>query len=129
MPSSVNASYEVLRFEDCELSKAERLLIRSGRIVPLQARPFDLLAYLVDNRDRVIPRDEILNKVWRGVRVNEEALRFSVHAIRRAIGDDGQSQRLIRTVRGNGLQFVARVSKLIRGPGHRASGYKDSIDP
>jgi DNA-binding winged helix-turn-helix (wHTH) protein len=119
---------EVLRFEDCELSKAERLLLRNGHAVPLQARPFDLLAYLVDNRDRVISRDEILHNVWRGVRVNEEAVRFSVHAIRRAIGDSGHSQRIIRTVRGNGLQFVAAVTKHSRSISHQFGGHPKQID-
>jgi eukaryotic-like serine/threonine-protein kinase len=119
---------DVLRFEDCELSKAERLLLRNGRAVPLQARPFDLLAYLAENRNRVISRDEILQKVWKGVRVNEEAIRFSVHAIRRAIGDDGHTQRIIRTVRGNGLHFVASVTEHRRPTRHRNSKEPKQID-
>jgi DNA-binding winged helix-turn-helix (wHTH) protein len=98
---------DVVRFGDCEVSRAERLLRRSGRIVPLQARPFDLLLYLIENRDRVISRDELLKHVWKGISVNEQAQRFAVHSIRRAIGDSGDAQRIIRTVRGNGLQFIA----------------------
>ena len=78
---------ELLRFGDYEISKPERLLFRKGQVVPLQARPFDLLHYLLDNRDRVISRDELLRTVWRGVRVNEQAQRFAVHAVRRAIGE------------------------------------------
>ena len=100
----------ILQFGEYELSKAERTLLRRGRVVSLQARPFDLLVYLLENRDRVITRDELLLNVWRGVRVNEQALRFALHSVRQAIGDSGHAQRVIRTVRGTGLQFVAAVT-------------------
>ncbi len=99
----------VVRFGEYELSRSERLLLRRGRVVQLQARPLDLLFYLIDNRNRVVSREELHRTVWKGVRVNEQALRFAVHAVRRAIGDTGHAQQIIRTVRGNGLQFVAQV--------------------
>ena len=105
---------EVFRFGEYEVSKPERLLLRTGHVVSLQSRPFDLLLYLIENRNRVISREELLRTVWRGVRVNEQAMRFAVHAVRRAIGDSGQAQRIVRTVRGNGLQFIAPVESLVQ---------------
>src|SRR5436305_12098517 len=98
MGRSLIPDREVLEFGGYELSRAERLLLRNNRVVSLQARPFDLLLYLIDHRNRVISRDELLQTVWRGVCVNEQALRFAVHAVRRAIGDSGHAQRIIRTV-------------------------------
>src|SRR5687767_307082 len=115
----------VLRFGEYEVSTLERLLMRRGRVVPLQARPFDLLVYLIDNRNRVISRDELLRTVWRGVRVNEQAQRFAVHAVRRAIGDSGHAQGIIRTVRGNGLQFIAPLETVTRLARDESAPFRD----
>src|SRR5258706_2921753 len=112
---------EIIRFGDFELSRSERLLRRNGEVVRLQARPFDLLVYLIENRDRVISREELLKNVWNGVRVNEQAQRFAVHSIRRAIRDSGDAQQAIRTVRGNGLQFVGPAEARTRSRGESRS--------
>ena len=115
MPKRLPLS-DVMRFGDCEISRLKRVLMRSGEPVALQSRPFDLLLYLVDHPGRVISRDELLATVWHGVRVNEQALRFALHAIRRAVGDDGRTQRSIKTVRGSGIQFIAPVHALPHRP-------------
>lgn len=98
----------VYRFGRFELNPVARRLERDGRAVPLQPRPFDLLLYLLEHRDRVVPREEILERVW-DVNVGPQALGVALHAIRRALEDDGESQVFLRTVRGSGIHFAAPV--------------------
>ncbi len=102
---------ERYRFGDFELLPALRELRRKGRPVRLQPKPFDLLLYLVRNRDRVVPREEVLEKVWPGVAVSAEALAFSMHAVRKALGDDGTRQESIATIPRCGFRFVAAVEE------------------
>jgi TolB-like protein len=80
---------------------------------------FDLLHFLIVNRDRVVSRDEIFQSVWRGRIVSDSVLGNRINAARRAIGDDGTQQRLIRTLRRNGFRFVGTV----RETTHRATPY------
>lgn len=89
----------------------DRLELRaSGSACPLEPQVFALLALLVENRDRVISKEEIIEKVWDGRIVSDAAIASRVKSARRALGDDGKSQRFIRTVQRRGLRFVAEVS-------------------
>ena len=72
---------------------------------------FDLLAVLIRERHRVVPKEELLDTVWGNRFVSESALTSRVKAARQAIGDDGRSQRLIRTAHGRGYQFIAPVDE------------------
>jgi TolB-like protein len=72
---------------------------------------FDLLLYLVQNRDRVVSKDDLLNAVWGGRIVSESTLTSHINAVRKAIGDNGEQQRLIRTVPRKGFRFVGDVSE------------------
>jgi DNA-binding winged helix-turn-helix (wHTH) protein len=102
----------IYRFGEFEVNPYTRQLLRAGRSVPIQPKPLDLLLYLIRERARVVPRDEILAEVWQGVRVEAQALGFALHAVRRAVGDDGNRQSVIRTVSRSGLQFVDRVEEV-----------------
>ena len=84
-------------------------LRRGDRTVPLEPKSYDLLRLLVANRDRVVARDEIFDQVWPGVFVTEASLSTAVAQIRKALGDDGQTQSFVKTVRGRGFRFVAEV--------------------
>jgi len=75
---------------------------------------FDLLAVLIRERRRVVPKEELLDTVWGNRFVSESALTRRVKAARQAIGDDGRGQRLIRTVHGRGYQFVAPVNEAVQ---------------
>lgn len=97
------------RFEDCVLDTARRELRRSGLLCPLEPQVFDLLYFLIANRERVVSRDEIFKIVWRGRIVSDSVLGNRINAARKAIGDDGTQQRLIRTLRRNGFRFVGSV--------------------
>ena len=72
---------------------------------------FDLLAVLIRERHRVVPKEELLNTVWGNRFVSESALTSRVKAARQAIGDDGRTQRIIRTAHGRGYQFAASVDE------------------
>ena len=96
-------------FENYVLDPDRRELLH-GRIgVPVEPQVFDLLLYLIRNRDRVVSREDVFASVWRGRIVSESALSTRINAARTAIGDNGESQRLIRTLPRKGLRFVGSV--------------------
>jgi len=97
------------RFGDCELDEARRELRRGGAPVPVEPQVFDLLAQLVRNRDRVVTRDDMIEVVWGGRIVSESTLSSRINAARRAVGDSGEAQALIRTVARRGFRFVGEV--------------------
>ena len=101
-------------FEDCELDLDRFELRRAGKVRPVEPQVFDLLAVLIRERRRVVPKEELLDTVWGSRFVSESALTSRVKAARQAIGDDGRGQRLIRTVRGRGYQFVALVDEAVQ---------------
>ena len=98
-------------FSDCELDLDRFELRRAGRLRPVEPQVFDLLAVLIRERHRVVPKEELLDTVWGSRFVTESALTSRVKAARQAIGDDGRSQHLIRTAHGRGYQFVAPVDE------------------
>jgi len=96
-------------FADCELDCERRELGRGGTAVHLEPQVFDVLVHLVRNHDRVVTKDELLQAVWHGRVVSEDALTSRIGAARRAIGDTGEQQQLIRTVPRRGFRFVGEV--------------------
>mgnify|MGYP001251350211 CR=1 FL=1 len=97
------------RFDRFELDLGKGELRAGGRLSPLEPQVFALLAFLVEHRERLVSRDEILEKVWDGRIVSDSALSSRVKSARKALGDDGRSQRFIRTLHGRGFRFVAEV--------------------
>ena len=97
------------RFEGFELDLAKVELRAEGEVRPLEPQVFALLAFLVEHRERLVSRDELLEKVWDGRMVTDSALASRVKAARKALGDDGKAQRFIRTIHGQGFRFVAEV--------------------
>src|SRR5215469_10302104 len=98
------------RFSDHILDVERRELRRNGQLVPMEPQVFDLLLHLLRNRDRVVTKDDLLTAVWAGRIVSESTLTSRINAARKAIGDSGVSQHLIRTVPRKGLRFVADVA-------------------
>jgi len=99
----------IYRFDRYELDIAAQELRCAGVVLPVEPQVFALLVYLVENRDRVVSRDDILAAVWHGRIVSEAALSSRVKAARQVIGDDGQAQRFIKTVHKRGFRFVGDV--------------------
>jgi class 3 adenylate cyclase len=96
-------------FENFVLDPARRELRRDNALIAVQPQVFDLLEYLITNRDRVVSKDDILGAVWGGRIVSESALTTRINATRIAVDDDGNQQRLIRTVSRKGIRFVGVV--------------------
>jgi DNA-binding winged helix-turn-helix (wHTH) protein len=89
-----------VQFGEYELDTGTFRLMSNGHEVFVEPQVFDLLAYLIENRDRVVPKTELLDKVWGNRFVSESALTSRVKSARRAVGDDGAGQQVIRTQRG-----------------------------
>jgi len=96
-------------FADVEIDLDRFELRRSGAVVHVEPQVFDVIVHLLRNRQRVVPKTELLDSVWGDRFVSESALTSRMLAARRAVGDDGTAQRVIRTVHGRGYQFVAPV--------------------
>jgi class 3 adenylate cyclase/tetratricopeptide (TPR) repeat protein len=96
-------------FGDCELDEALCELRHGGVPVKLEPKAFKVLAHLIEHRDRVVTKDELLTKLWPGQLVTEFALTRCIAKARQAVHDDGVVQRAIKTLHGHGYRFVAAV--------------------
>src|SRR6266481_478780 len=99
----------ILSFDDCEIDLERREFRRAGTAVHVEPQVFDLLAYLAQNGDRVVSKDEIFASVWEGRIVSDSTLTSRINAARKVIGDSGKEQRVIRTVARKGMRFVGDV--------------------
>jgi TolB-like protein/DNA-binding winged helix-turn-helix (wHTH) protein len=93
-------------FAGHELDLRRQELRRGGEVVHIEPQVFDLLAFLLKNRDRIVSKDEILDEVWHGRIVSEAALSSRINAARKAIGDSGSDQIFIKTFHRRGFRFV-----------------------
>ena len=96
-------------FDECALDTDRRELQRGTHLVAIEPQVFDLLVYLIRNRDRVVSKDDLLASVWHGRAISESALFNRINAARSAIGDTGERQHLIKTLPRRGLRFVGAV--------------------
>ncbi|WP_260430274.1 winged helix-turn-helix domain-containing protein [Burkholderia stagnalis] len=90
-----------------------RELSHRAKVVPVGPQVFDLLLHLVRNRDRVVSKDDLLQAVWHGRIVSESTITSHINAVRKAIGDTGGEQRLVRTVARKGFRFVGEIGEHI----------------
>ena len=125
MPSSLE--HMIYQFGPFELDPATVELRARGEMLSLEPQVFALLALLVENHDRLVSKDEIIEKVWDGRAVSDAAVASRVKSARQALGDDGQRQRFIRTVRGRGFRFVAKINVLRGSAGY--GGLQGATDP
>ena len=103
----------MFRFEGFELEPAARELRNEAGPVHVEQQVFDVLRHLVEHRDRVVPKTELLDEVWGNRFVSESALTSRIKSARQAVGDSGESQQVIKTIRGVGYRFVAGVDVII----------------
>ncbi len=99
----------IYRFGDFELDPAAVELRGGGEVCSLEPQVFALVTLLVENHDRLVSKDEIIEKVWDGRAVSDAAIASRVRSARQALGDNGQAQRFIKTVHSQGFRFVAPV--------------------
>ena len=93
-------------FGEYTLDAARRELCRRSEPIAVEPQVFDLLVYLIENRDRVVSKDDLIGAVWAGRIVSDSTLTSRINAARKAIGDSGDKQELIRTMARKGLRFV-----------------------
>jgi TolB-like protein/Flp pilus assembly protein TadD len=96
-------------FEDFALDCDRRELRRGPALVPVEPKVFDFLSYVIQNHDRVVTKDELIETVWQGRIISESALATCIGAARSAVADDGEQQRLIKTLPRKGLRFVGSL--------------------
>src|SRR5437764_11054384 len=96
-------------FENHILDANRRELRRGPELIALEPQVFDLLIYLIQNRDRVVSKDDLIASVWGGRIVSDSTLASRLNAARKAVGDSGGEQRLIRTAARKGIRFVGSV--------------------
>lgn len=118
----------LFRFSDYVLDTDRRELKRQSQPVPLGPQVFDLLVYLLQNRERVVSKDDLFSAIWQGRTVSESTLTSHINAARKAVGDSGQDQNLIRTVARKGVRFVAAVIEEASSPPQiSGSGGQDKL--
>jgi DNA-binding winged helix-turn-helix (wHTH) protein len=117
-------------FTDHTLDTDRRELRRGSERVAVEPQVFDLLIYLVQNRDRVVSKDDLIASVWGGRIVSDSTLTSRINAARKAIGDSGEDQKLIRTIARKGLRFVGAVRTQSNGdePAH-GTGARGRMKP
>ncbi|MBT6986975.1 MAG: hypothetical protein HN956_21655 [Rhodospirillaceae bacterium] len=98
-----------LAFGGCLLDLGRRELRRDGTLVHIRPKVFEVLAYLIANRDRVLSRDELLAECWPDLTVSDATLSSCILSVRRAIGDDVGNPVFVKTLRGQGFRFIAEV--------------------
>src|SRR5262249_37188578 len=105
-----------------------RELRRGHELVAIEPQVFDVLRYLIDNRDRVVANDDLIKAVWRGRIVAEATISTRMNAVRRAIGDSGERQQIIRTVPRKGYRFVIEVEQSASHGNVAAGGSRAVVD-
>src|SRR3954453_3457057 len=101
-------------FEEYAFDTDRRELHRGADVVSVAPQVFDLLDYLIRNRERVVSKDDLINAIWNGRIVSDAALTTRLNAARSALGDSGEEQRLIKTLPRKGFRFVGRVQEMQR---------------
>jgi TolB-like protein len=121
----------IYTFGQFELDLAAAELRAAGAAVHVEPQVFALLALLVENSERLISRDEIIEKVWDGRIVSDAAIASRVKSARQALGDDGRAQQLIRTLHGRGYRFVGRARAVQNAPvvtAPKAAGLRETVN-
>ena len=114
-------------FDEHVFDTDRRELHRGADVVPVAPQVFDLLDYLIRNRERVVSKDDLIDAIWNGRSVSDAALTTRLNAARNAIGDTGEDQRFIKTLPRKGFRFVGRVVEAQGPPG--AAAADNSIAP
>ena len=100
------------RFAEFDLDARTYTLTRAGHVLALQPKVFDVLRFLIEHRDRVVTKDELLDAVWPNEHGSESAVVWSISHARRALGQDRGQKQPIETVHGRGYRFTARVEPI-----------------
>ena len=116
-------------FDDCEIDTDRRELHRGASLVTITPQVFDLLDYLIRNRNHVVSKDDLIEAIWNGRIVSDAALTTRLNAVRSAIGDSGNEQRLIRTLPRKGFRFIGQVRETRESAGAAAGKPAEPTKP
>ena len=119
----------IYAFEEYLLDADRRELRRAAALIAAEPQTFDLLLYLVRNRERVVSKDDLMAAVWSGRIVSESTLSSQIAAVRHAIGDDGERQMLVRTLPRKGFRFVGEVQEQCAREKFSAGEAADTTQP
>ena len=100
------------QFAEFEIDLSQQELRRLGEAVHIEPQVFDLIVHLVRNHDRIVSKDELIETIWNGRIISEAALSSRINGARRALGDNGNDQALIRTLHKRGFRFVGDVQAI-----------------
>ncbi|MEM9621160.1 MAG: winged helix-turn-helix domain-containing protein [Pseudomonadota bacterium] len=103
------AADHAYRFGNFRISLSTYELFKDNTAIAVEPQVFNLLGYLVQHRDRVVTKDELLDELWGHRYVSDSALSTQIKTLRKVVGDSGQKQAVIQTVRGRGFRFVAAI--------------------
>ena len=121
----------LFRFDGYSVDVDRRELRRGTALIEIGPQVFDLLVYLIRNRERVVSKDDLLDAIWEGRIVSESTLTSRINAARRAIGDTGADQTLIKTIARKGFRFIGEVEEgeraLVQASGERAEAATPSL--
>src|SRR5512145_699274 len=117
------------RIGDYVVDTARYRLTRGDVVVAVEPKVFDLLVHLIRHRDRVLTREQLFEAVWEGREVSDATLSNHVRSARKALGDNGELQQTIQTVRGRGYQFVAPVVEVVDDAASAAVGTAPAPEP
>jgi pimeloyl-ACP methyl ester carboxylesterase/DNA-binding winged helix-turn-helix (wHTH) protein len=113
-------SQVIYSFDNCTLDTEKYQLSVAGKPLATEPLVFDLLVYLIEHRDRVVTREELLDNLWKGKVVTDAALGARLKDVRRAVQDSGSRQAVIKTIHSRGYQFVAGVKALTQEPARQS---------
>ena len=99
----------IFLFENSQVDVSRCELRREGEVIPVEPQVFDLLVYFIKHRERVVTKDELYESIWKGRFVSETTLTSRINAVRKAVGDTGEQQRIIRTIPRKGFRFVSEL--------------------
>jgi len=116
-------------FDGFKVMTEMRLLIAGGAPVPLTPKAFDTLVILIENRHRVVTKDELLRSVWPEVEVEEGNLTQQIFLLRKALAETAQQPRYIVTIPGHGYRFTALVSAISNDPAATAMSSNGAVSP
>ena len=105
----------IYAFENFELDTKLYELRRDGQPCRMEPQVFDMLLYIVENRDRVVTKNDLFDHIWKNRVVTDSALASRLKAVRATLGDRGRDQRLIKTLHGRGFRFVGNVTEQEKG--------------
>src|SRR5438874_3368952 len=97
-------------FDDVRVEPARFQAFKAGNVIQLEPKALKLLLFLIENRGRLIEKEEILDTIWNGTHVTENALAREIGKLRKTLGDDPKAARYIETVHTRGYRFIAEVS-------------------